>query len=740
MFNKVEREMDIQNDNVTDQESESVKKLQRALFYESQYRNAIVTDAICFFDANITQDIIENDFFFRDEEDDFISVPDYIGITTPCKFTDFINKWAEMMIPDLSQKAIADISVLSQRLVEIYNQGKREYVVNYWGEDVNCKKIYINQRFLLTRNEFGDICALSIIKDFTKLKEFDEEHHDDELKQYAYSDPITNGYNYIKFKEKLKEINKPGSIISVDIHSFKTINSILGVTKGDDVIRFIWQATTSALDEEQDEIAAHINADHYIIYTPETDEEEIAKKLKNITLALLVISVDIDIPQLHPYFGVSRYFTGQKIELAYNQAIIAKHNAKFQQDINYAFFNEEDTKRLIREKEILDSYDDALHKKEFKIWLQPKYTPKNKNLVGAEALVRWIKEDGTVIYPDSFIPLFERNNLIRNLDEFIFKHVCVLQKKWLDEGKHIVPVSVNLSRASLYYKGVAEEYKRIADTIGVPVSYVPIEITETAAISDEDVKNIIDRFHAAGFSLQMDDFGSGYSSLASLNMLHFDTLKLDKSLIDYIGNFGGNRLIEHTISLAKELGINITAEGVETEEQVQFLKHIGCDSIQGFFYSKPIPYQEYEKVLDKAIIPETTDSELDPLEDHVYGFNQNFYKPPRYSFLLNVSKNHLTDNTETQDWILETGLSLDDFDNSTENLVRDFICEESKEQFAKFMKTENILNSYCGTDETRIIEYTRLINNKPTKMRLLLHIFKVPGDEDLFAYIKVFNI
>lgn len=721
-----------------ERESESLKQMRRALFYESQYRNAILSDAVSFYDANITKDSIDNEFFFRDDENDFVSIPDFIGISTPCKFSDFIERWCSAMIPDMSQKSLRDMPHLRENLLKVFDEGKREYVINYWGESVSGKKVFFNQRFLLTKNELDEICALSIIKDYTKLHAMDEEYMQSELELFAYRDPITRGYNYIKFKEKLKERGQPGAIICLDIHSFKIINSICGVTKGDEVIKYIWDGMLISLDMKKGDLAAHINADHYIIFLPTSDKEEIIRILKNISLSLLVISVDLDIPQLQPYFGISHWTPGKKIEMAYSEAITAKHNAKSQQDVDYAFFDEQDTLRLIREKEILDSFDEALARKEFKVWFQPKYTPKTKKLVGAEALVRWVKPDGTMISPSEFIPIFESNNVIRKLDEYIFRNVCHFQKQWLDKGKKIVPVSVNLSRASLYYKGVTAEYKRITEIIGVDSRMLPIEITESAAVTNESVKKIIDDFHRLGFSLQMDDFGSGYSSLSSLNLLHFDTLKLDKSLIDYIGEFGGNRLIEHTISLAKELGINITAEGVETETQVKFLKNIGCDNIQGFFYSKPVPSDDFEKVLDSAVFKDTLKTRNDFVEEHIYIFNQNYYKPAIYTFVVNLTKDLIMNHTEQEAWLRETKISTKNYTEAVNQVVENIVSENSKENFKKFMDREILLNNFSGFQETKILEFQRKFEGRDAEMRLLNHLFKAKNSDDIWLYVKVF--
>lgn len=749
--------MDIMENSGPD--GDQLKQLQRALFYESQFRNAIVADAVSFYDANITRDVIESDFFFRDEENDFVSVPDYLGITPPCKFSDFMSQWFDLMVPNHNQKMLKDISVLREKLLDVYSEGQREYIINYWAENIKGIKTYYNHRFLLTCNEAGEVCALSIIKDSTKLHELDEEGIQQELEQYAYFDPITNGYNYVKFKEEVRNHNIAGSIISLDIHSFKVINSICGITKGDEVIKYIWQCILKVIDTDKNEIAAHINADHYIVFLPYMDEEEVTRVLKNITLSLLIISVDLDVPEIHPYFGISKWAPGKKIELSYNEAITAKHNAKYQMNTNYSFFNEQDTLRLVHEKKIVDSFEKALAKKEFEVWFQPKYSPKDRKLVGAEALVRWVLPDGKIITPDEFIPIFERNNMIRSLDEYIFRNVCHFQKKCQLDNKRVIPISVNLSRASLYYKGIAERYKKITEISQINTNIVPIEITESATVANDEIKAVIENFHKCGFSIHMDDFGSGYSSLASLNLMHFDTIKLDKSLVDFIGEFGGDRLIEHTISLAKEMGIQITAEGVENEAQVKFLKNIGCDSIQGYFYSKPVPLTEFSLLLDKSLEEEET-VKIDLVEEHLYVFNQNYYKPALASYVINLTKNELTEHTDHIGIEKASDNMTITYTSAIEKLVNR-IHPDYRPAFLSYMDRDKILCDFarnCGSEsKNEMTTISQFVQIKPSSgqksllekskeyaevipVRIINNTFKVADSEDIWLYIKVFTL
>lgn len=416
-----------------------------------------------------------------------------------------------------------------------------------------------------------------------------------EYDRIAYSDPVTGEDNYDSFKKKIRDRREPGYLLSMDIHSFKIVNSICGVAKGDETLKWISDNILGVIGEK--DLAGHINADRFAIYCANDDISDVIRKIEKINLQLQKVSNALKIPKIVPYFGVTRWDPGKKVEEAYSEANFAKNRIKDRKDVLYQVYSQADTDKILEEKRMEDDFYKDLKAKRFEIWYQPKYDPKTNELVGAEGLVRWRDSSGNIIPPGRFIPLFERNGLIKVLDEYVFRTICEYQRKWQLEGKKIVPVSINLSRASLYFESVVKRYHDIAGRIGVKTELVPIEITESAAIDNDNIKGLADRFHSKGFPLLVDDFGSGYSSLATLNMKCFDTLKIDKSLIDYIGDLSGERLLTHTIALAKELGLYVTAEGVEKKEQVEFLKNIDCDSIQGFYYSKPLPVEEYEKLL-----------------------------------------------------------------------------------------------------------------------------------------------
>lgn len=416
------------------------------------------------------------------------------------------------------------------------------------------------------------------------------------LRTLAYVDSVTQGDNYACFLEKLKSRkDENGFFVSFDINEFKLVNSICGINKGNETLKEIWKVIASHLKEE--ELAAHINADHYVLFLKAESRTALIERINKISEDIKKISTRINIISIWPYFGVYESKNQEDPETCYGYANQAKHLVRGKRKMNYAFYESVNYAKVVEEKELVDYFDKAIENQEFELWYQPKYKSDDETVVGAEALVRWRKEDGTLRQPFSFIPLFEKNGLIANLDEYVFRMVCLQQKKWIDEGKHIFPISVNISRGSLYYDDIVQRYQNILEDFGLKPEMVPLEITESATVDNSQIKRLVERFHSVGFPIHLDDFGNGYSALSTLNVMHFDTLKLDKGLVDFIGDSNGEKLLGYTIKLAKSLGMRITAEGVEYRNQVDFLQNLECDEIQGYYFSKPLPLAEFEQLI-----------------------------------------------------------------------------------------------------------------------------------------------
>ena len=260
---------------------------------------------------------------------------------------------------------------------------------------------------------------------------------------------------------------------------------------------------------------------------------------------------------------------------------------------DYAYYTDELAQKRIYNQMIENCFTDALKNKEFMIYYQPKIDVITEKVIGAEALVRWQRTDGSMVSPENFIPIYEKNGQIQKLDAYIFGQVCRLQKRILDESKKLLSVSVNLSRSSILCEEIVEQYTKIVRENDIPITCVPLEITESASVYGQKVVKVAERLLQSGFKLHIDDFGSGYSSMESLSRLPFSVLKIDKSLIDHICETRVEILVNHIIKLSKDLNMRVLAEGVETKEQLDILRKIKCDEIQGFYYARPMPEVEF---------------------------------------------------------------------------------------------------------------------------------------------------
>ena len=374
--------------------------------------------------------------------------------------------------------------------------------------------------------------------------------------------------------------------VAVDIHNFKQVNSIYGENVGDDVVRYLARELKKLVP---DGLAAHFDGDSFVFLeavNTHTDAE--------LEIAIRRIAKAAPIRNLILKCGVYCCENANlPVSVICNRAFLALGSIK--EDMNHAVarFDDPINQRICRERDMEARFEDALLNQEFVVWFQPKFDIHTERMTGAEALVRWKWADGTVVSPGEFIPLFERDGLIVRLDEYVFRRVCRFQRALLERDGRALPISVNLSRNSLHYPGMIERYARIVAENAVDAKYVPIELTESAGMQLRQIKELTQKMVDLGFPLHMDDFGSGYSSLGNLSALPFRVVKLDKGLVDGIGDHRGNQVLRHIVSLAHGLGMEVLAEGVETAQQVQFLRESGCDAVQGYYYSKPLPEQTF---------------------------------------------------------------------------------------------------------------------------------------------------
>lgn len=416
------------------------------------------------------------------------------------------------------------------------------------------------------------------------------------LMQFAYEDSITGGSNYTKFCNDMQDKNeKNGYLVAMDITNFNNIAIVAGKAASDTMIRETWNIIRDSIGKNEQ--ACHVREEMFLLYLNAESEDALIDRLEQISGQIGKKAKDFRVSGIHSEYGIYRMDGSETIADAYNKAYIAKKNAFVSEEDNYAFYSEANRVRLQNEKFLEDRFPVALETNEFEAWYQPKYSVNDRKIVGSEALVRWRKADGSLVSPGEFIPLFEKNGMIVQLDEYMFRTVCKQQKAWMEEGKKIYPVSVNVSRASLYRSDIVKRYSKIMDECGIEPQYIQLEVTESIIKGKDDILEIINKFREKGVKILMDDFGTGYSSLATLSTQCFDVLKLDKSLIDHIGTKDGETLLYHVIRMGQQMKLRITAEGVEKEEQVKFLQSVDCDDIQGYYFSRPLPKADFETKL-----------------------------------------------------------------------------------------------------------------------------------------------
>lgn len=388
-----------------------------------------------------------------------------------------------------------------------------------------------------------------------------------------------------------------------DIENFKLINSIYGENKGDEVLKhvadYFYRNTEGGL-------CARYGGDQFVGFAkadPNRKKDWILSLIdgvnENAPISNIVVKCGV-------YTDVDRELS---ISNMCDRALLAVKSIKHNYTKPYAKYDGPVSMAHLKSQMYETQFTKALENKEFVVWYQPKFDAYTEKIVGAEALVRWKMKDGMFVSPGDFIPTFEEDGLIAKLDEYVFSEVADKVKFWKEKGARVVPISVNLSRTSLYLEDTVKKYEKIIEETGLPRELVPIELTESAAIDSKYIKELMTDLKGAGFMLHMDDFGSGVSSLASLNVLPFDVLKLDKTLIDQIYDEGGVEIVRHTIELAHFKNMKVVAEGVETREQLEILKDLECDMIQGYLLGKPMPYEDTIEFFIKNLTERSTENE-----------------------------------------------------------------------------------------------------------------------------------
>ncbi len=379
------------------------------------------------------------------------------------------------------------------------------------------------------------------------------------------------------------------AFVQFDIERFKLINDKYGGEVGDEILTYI---NYTMMDVCRNIPCCCINADVFMFVMPYETREDILEFVRNLEKQLLGYR-DIE---YHIVFGIAAIDKVESPSRRYgDNAAIARRSVKGNAMENIAFYEEKMMKELHKKQSIEYDMYKAVDNNEFLMYLQPKYCISTGKIIGAEALSRWKHPENGLISPAEYIPVFEKNGFIIKLDEIMWEHACRKIREWMDLGKEPVPISVNVSRHYLTDNKAVKILSSLVEKYNIPINYLELEITESAEISD--FNDVIIEFKQKGFKMLMDDFGSGYSSLNMLKTTPFDVLKIDRAFLsEFMESERGRKIISHTISMSNDIGIDIIAEGVETSEQADFLNSCGCDAAQGFYYSKPIPEEEFDKI------------------------------------------------------------------------------------------------------------------------------------------------
>ena len=434
-----------------------------------------------------------------------------------------------------------------------------------------------------------------------RLQRMIELYDDKSIIKEFKRDKLTNLYSFDFFKKYAHQFNqkypnKDKDILSIDVHGFHLINELYGRKYGDEILLEMTDVINNYIGKVKG-LAGRTNSDILLVYClHQENHNELIEALNN---ALKKKNARVRIG-LYPNVDQNL-----EIDIAIGRAETARKNIK---DIktHIAVFDKEAQDKASFNEKLVFSFEKSLKNKEFKVYYQPKYNIQGEKnvLSSAEALVRWIHPEYGMISPGIFIPLFEANGLIQQLDNYIFNEVARQMKEWYDLYHKYIPVSVNISRVDVFNPKLKEKIIDAVDQYHIPHNVYYLEITESAfGTNDNDVIALAKELREDGFKVEIDDFGSAYSSLNTLSTLPFDVLKIDMCFIRKMNDNPRNKdIIKLVINIARTFNAISVAEGVENEDQYLFLKENGCDVIQGYYFSKPLPQLEFEELIKKELL------------------------------------------------------------------------------------------------------------------------------------------
>jgi diguanylate cyclase (GGDEF)-like protein len=410
-------------------------------------------------------------------------------------------------------------------------------------------------------------------------------------------DKLTGLYNYEGFLTRVKRSLVLGKhehyiIIRLDIKNFKLVNDSYGMAAGDRLLCRVAEKMTGL--NIPDAVFCRIASDRFGVFIPEEYEDEIVKSLLKDSF----YADDEERYEVYIYMGVYR-ITDRAVPVMTmsDRANIALNTIKANRFVRIAVYDDSMYKDIVRECVLSTEVSTAIDNEEIEVYLQPQVAADGHHISGAEVLVRWDHPEKGMLNPGDFLPVFENNYKIVDIDRHVWEIACKLIRKWNDEGRKQIYLSVNISPRDFESIDVYGTLTALIEKYQIDPEQLRVEITETTIMQNPEKQiELIGRLRLAKFYVEMDDFGSGYSSLGMLKDIHLDAIKLDMRFLSKgVDEERGRKVLKMTIQLIKELGMTAIAEGVESQEEVEYLKKIGCDVFQGFYFSRPIPVAEFEQ-------------------------------------------------------------------------------------------------------------------------------------------------
>ena len=509
---------------------------------------------------------LEPAFFYSVEIDDDVEID----------FPFIKNLFEKIAKEDNAHRPYSDLCIEENpKVISVFHGYKKIRILHEW-------KLYNDK-------------AIHIMQD--NYNHFEKE----DLYKAAFTDLITGNHNW-NHLEAFLEV--PGdkkiedyAFAHFDIKQFRVLNEAYGHIAANKILSNIVKAM-----KEADFVyaSARCHNDNFAMILKDMPEPELRQKLYDFFEKLSVLEED-------PYYKIY-YKCGvvpmQRAMLSGNRVADAAKMAQAlctnQNETEIIFYTDKMHDDLSWGNYIKAYVETAIEQDEFVVYLQPKFDIKTEKIKGSEALIRWNYKNKEFLPPYRFIPFFEKDGSIAEIDDIVLKKVCEAMNRWKKEGKPLYPISVNLSRSRMYDERLIDKLVGIVDSYGVDHHLIDFELTESATYDNmEHMISVLQELRDRGFKISMDDFGTGYSSLSLLTQMPIDTLKIDKSFVDTIANDSERKediiVLQHIIGLAKELGFVCLAEGAESRPQIDRLRDLGCEIIQGYYFSKPIPLTEYEE-------------------------------------------------------------------------------------------------------------------------------------------------